>query len=629
MKKKLICLALSVVMLLGILPITSFAAGETTASILEYKGTNEKDWYTIGTETELNYFITYVQTKQASNYEVKACNVRLIADIDYTAADADAAAVTAGPTSEYSHWYGTFDGQNHTITGLKTALFCDLGNKANANTTTVIKDVTLIGSSIATRHYDSLFVMDVWNGNVTLQNCHVKNATVIDDNTNTNSARVGGLIGTIWGRDGMTLTVENCSVTDTTMTIDNVSGAVPIGGFVGFMRSNNTTQRTYTFRNCVSDVDITVDNSSTGSYAAGFIGGSLSSEDANNKNVTLNFINCVNYGDITFNKRPVAGITAISAGNVNLTNCANFGNLTGAGAFGLVAELKSDRASLSMENCLNAGQLTASGEAFSSISGEPNVKVGGLTAYLAWKNPASFKNSYDVTDALAIPKTSAVSLTATYNGEDVFKGNTTSGWTPDNYGTWAEKDPADVQGYAAATTLQGWDFGTTWMITSGYPVHISQFKATAKDQSANKIVYEGLQMTAVNNNETVEDKTDDTFNVRFVATINEDTFANVAQKIGFEIVMIEQGKEAVGLTKSSYTVYKSLIGFEDGQQKVYSAEDLGGDYLTAIAVNNVTANGTVTMIVRPFVLNKAGETLAGTPVVSVYTNGELVSQYAY
>ncbi|MBE6546513.1 MAG: hypothetical protein E7668_03615 [Ruminococcaceae bacterium] len=529
MKRKLICLALSVVMLLSILPLAIFAAEETTAPITEY-GTTTADWYTIGTVAELNWFIEKESTSSFT------CNVRLIENIDYTAEGATAP--TAAPRAEYSEFTGTFDGNDKTIKGATTVILCCI------NGTSTVKDLTLLDSTVEVGDYGGVLATDMWgSGNtVTVENVQVKNATVTGVSS---AARFGGLIGTIWDKGDFTLKVTNCTVSGTTTLGSGVNNLIGAAAFVGFFRGNAGGTCTVNFTDCVADMDFNVAaGNSVG--VAGFIGNSYSNIKSGS---TATFTNCVNYGDITSaTNKPVAGFSTLKIINIAMTNCVNFGTMTSTDANGLV-----------------------------------NDTTGTIT----------LTDCYDTAEAVAVPT---------------------------DKGDYAACDiaVADAQGYKAAATFADWSFGTDWMLTNGYPVPASIFEATAKAQNDKAIVYEGVQYTEANEN---------AFNVRFVATISEETFA-AAQQIGYDVVMVEAGKAPVGATFTSDTVYKSLVGYEEDEQVVYNAEEFGGDYLSAIAINNVTASGTVTLIVRPYVLTEAG-TQAGIPVACVFTEGALVAQYAY
>ncbi|MBE6546514.1 MAG: hypothetical protein E7668_03620 [Ruminococcaceae bacterium] len=530
MKRKLICLALSVVMLLGILPLAIFATEETTAPITQY-GTETADWYTIGTVAELNHFIQ--MEKGSANLN---CNIRLTADIDYTAEGATAP--TSAPQAECSMWQGTFDGNNKTIKGAKTAILCCIQG------TSTVKNLTLLDSTIAAGQYDGVLATDIWGpSTITIQNVHVKNATL----TNAQIAARLGLIGTSWGKGNITLNVSDCTVEGTATFGANLTGVCAAATYLGFIRSYGAYTYAFNFSNCIAAMDFTLANNN-GTGVSGFLGQKWGSEDLSG--LTATFTNCVNYGDITNTSTgPVAGFSAVKDGNVVMTDCVNFGDITGADANGLV-----------------------------------NDTTGTVT----------LTDCYDTAEAVAVP---------------TGKGDYAS----------VDISAASAQGYAAATTFADWSFGTDWMLTNSYPVPASLLDLAPKGQSENAIVYEGVQYTA---------EAEGIFNVRFVTTISEETFDTSAE-IGYEVIVVEEGKAGKSLNRSTDTVYESLTGWVEGERVVYHAEDFDGDYLSAVAINGVTATKTVTIIVRPYVLDALGNTQNGLPVACVFTDGALVAQYAY
>jgi len=690
MKKKLLCLALSLVMLLGILPMAVFATEETVASITEF-GTTEADVYTIGTAAELNKFI------ELAGQAAFTGNVRLTDNIDFTA---EGVTETPKKVTAEGAFTGVFDGNEKTITGLESPLFYSVHGSGDEAAPTVIKDVTVTGTHITAWDYGvymSLFAVEVNTAaHINFENCHVTDSSFKPTDAASGNARVGGLIGTVW-QPVTVLNVTGCSVTESEMTLNGGGKWALVGGLVGWDRGGDNA-KTLTFENCITDVDVTVTNvadSNSRCRAAGLLGGAYSATAD-----SVIFTDCVNYGDISISAHRASGLLCGSLKSVELTNCANYGVITGkVNAAGLLCDdsttvtmkncvnygnLTADNAviglvyggvktqtyencanfgtltspdctgliygtatnksqKMTLTDCLNAGELNATNNAYGvvrntkqentinitrclNIGTMTGTKQYDLVGYLGYKSTYNFVDSFGVNDVeVAESGTTTVYVNCTYSGA-------TQKATTADAAVALLKEVAQagssLKGYAGAEKLKSWDLGNTWVLTNEYPQLAAFFEPKTADQSTNAIVYEGVQYTAVDNKETAEDATDDTFNVRFVASISEETF-ETAQKIGYEIVMIEQGKAAAGLSKTDSTVYKTLVGYEDEEQMVYTAEDFGGDYLSAIAINNVTANGTVTMIVRPFVINAENETLKGTPVVSVFVDGVLSCQYAY
>jgi len=636
MKKRIICLALSVVMLMSILPLAIFATEPNEKPISAY-GTESADCYLISSAEDLNTFIEKLGTSTTSSEFTG--NFRItVKEIDYIKEG-----VTPKKLSAKS-WFkaGTFDGNGCVIKGLQSPLFGTIRGTADAAHPTVIKNVTLDGTTIQEWAWGDneieigILGLFVSTGYTNVENVHVVNGTINPGNS-AGGIRVGGLLAGLYCTSGSAnLQIKDCSVTSTTITLNSTAGLGYAGGLLGWIRGGATDITlnmencinganiaytsvdvdsvaggmtsvgysikggTYTFKNCVNTGTI------SGATAAGIIGLAHNNKPLNGV-ATFNYTNCVNYGSITSSKKNAYGITGIVYGVSTLTNCANFGSVTATtseaqalAVFGAPVE----KQTVILNNCLNAGTLTA-------------TYVRGLMGYIGYKSTIGIKDSYDVTGAPGIATSSSdVTLEYTYNG-------TTMNIIPDSETTyeWTKGDASIAKGYAAAATFKDWNFGTDWMLTNGYPVPAVLFEATANDQSDNAIVYEGVQYTATD---------DGVFDVRFVTTISQETFDN-AQLLGYEVVMVEAGAAAAGLTCTTTTVYKELIGYDEetDEELTYSAEDFGGDYMSAVSIEGVTASKTVTMIVRPWVLSSTNKTLAGTPVVCVFTNGELVCQYAY
>ncbi len=114
------------------------------------------------------------------------------------------------------------DGQGHSIKGLNAPL---LGNCYFGNTSIEIKNLTLIGSTVADKFYNGLgsaaFVAYADNtAYVILDNCHLKDSTITATGDFTG---IGGLIG----YSSSDLTITNCSVTNCTISgAQNSAGAI-------------------------------------------------------------------------------------------------------------------------------------------------------------------------------------------------------------------------------------------------------------------------------------------------------------------------------------------------------------------------------------------------------------------
>ena len=111
---------------------------------------------------------------------------------------------------------------------------------------------------------------------------------------------------------------------------------------------------------------------------------------------------------------------------------------------------------------------------------------------------------------------------------------------------------------------------------------------------------------------------DTTFKTRFIATIDDYTKYS---SVGFDIQL---GGNSVREYKCQ-TVYSSVCGtLETGTTKVYSAVELGGNYIYCITINNMKVSENYEIIVTPFVY-RGSEKISGASYKLTYANGDVVS----
>lgn len=143
---------------------------------------------------------------------------------------------------------GTFDGNNHTISNLKTSDFTT--NHATAgffgSITGTVKNLTLTNVNITSSHYAGGIVGYSSANGAVIENCHVNGGTITstpeytgttDDSTNgyDNGDKVGGIIGYMVVSDK----VENCSVSNVT-----IKAYRDLGGIVGYAQNGGLTNNT-------------------------------------------------------------------------------------------------------------------------------------------------------------------------------------------------------------------------------------------------------------------------------------------------------------------------------------------------------------------------------------------------
>ncbi len=290
--KKRISFILAAIMLLAVMipAIPVSAAATDTFSVSNYNSATE---FTVSTPTDmLNFYdAVYGQGMDFSGKTVKMANDIVMNDkTDYenwgTTAPANKLEVT-GATAVY--FKGTFDGDNHTLTGVYSHKVPNshwtggVGLFPFVNGTVVIKNLTIDGFYFASdatyKHPDA----NTTNGavgtvvgyaqqcNLTITNCTVKNGVVAGDADDV----VGGFVGYA---SGTKLTTKDCAVQST-----KVAGSDIAGGAVGVAFAQNGTRteaQTLIFENFTVENTVTVDGATIGGIIGKSINNATSGGDA-------------------------------------------------------------------------------------------------------------------------------------------------------------------------------------------------------------------------------------------------------------------------------------------------------------------------------------------------------------
>ena len=276
---------LSLILVFSLLPANALAAGSAAAADL-----------TISTAEEWTSFANTV----AGGDDYSGKTVVLAKDIDLGGSEGNPTAM-AGKWVSYSDikaFAGTFDGQNHTVSGI---YFQDsAGGKYHGGlfgkVTGTVKNVTVRGTVTGT-----LFVAGIaYQLSGTMENCH--NYVNVTGNGNA----VAGIVGNMQAG----AEVKNCSNFGT--IINHVGSNANTGGIVGSTGASGTISGCYNGGNLSSAANV------------GGIAG-----NAANKNVKIE--NCYNAGSITStsNNSSVGGILGRSVATIS--NCYNVGKVSNAG----------------------------------------------------------------------------------------------------------------------------------------------------------------------------------------------------------------------------------------------------------------------------------------------------------
>jgi len=250
----------------------------TESSTINADVDEEKTFIPIYTEAQLAKIGSSEQvTVNGNNYEfAKSSNYKLMNDIE----------ITAESWTPITGMNGIFDGQNHTISGLKI-------NVANGGANT-----TFEGQNNAS----GLFA----NFAGEIRNLNISSASVTGETTGDNPG-TGILVGHTTG----TTVIVNCNITDSTMSVQSTN----VGAFVGHVNANSALR----ISGCTNSTTI------NGTYnIGGFVGCIYESEEP------VIIENSTNTGAITeggeYNFGGFVGYIGINR-NTEIKNCTNSGDI--------------------------------------------------------------------------------------------------------------------------------------------------------------------------------------------------------------------------------------------------------------------------------------------------------------
>ena len=191
------------------------------------------------------------------------------------------------------HFEGIFDGQGHTIYGLKVAsrssgdraaLFCSAAGNAQ------FKDFTIDGAKIIYPgdgdDYYAAGVVGTIYGNLTFENITVKNSRITGNN------KVAGLIA----HDGSStqITIDNCHILDSYIASEDLEDGGCVGGMIGYYATGQAGKENNISNSSVEGCTIIGVNSSNSGKRANseFIGSIKTKAD-----MVLNITDCILEGN--------------------------------------------------------------------------------------------------------------------------------------------------------------------------------------------------------------------------------------------------------------------------------------------------------------------------------------------
>ncbi len=327
--------------------------------------------YTISDKEDLLKFVELC--KQANNY-FQGSTVLLTEDIVLN--EGWIASATA-PTGEGSNiwipitcFLGTFDGQNHSISGLYVLMgkdcsavktpsgdkFENVGIRAglfailSGNAT--VKNLTISNSYMTVKQgagaLAGMVSKGVADGAVTIDNVTVNVDVILEGTPDTNTVGVGGLVG----KNDKELIIQNC--TNNGKLQVNGSKAEGVGGIIGYASAKLTVT------DCTNEGDICGKK-----YVAGILGAEYAYDGQ------ISITSGINRGNITINGEDGGGIVGGGwnwTGTCTLTGCENFGSITkGSRYVGGIIGNSDNAAQTTLKDCINHGEVSS--ETFAACLG--------------------------------------------------------------------------------------------------------------------------------------------------------------------------------------------------------------------------------------------------------------------
>ena len=395
--------------------------------------TEENSWH-IYTSEQLKYFADFVNGELT---EEEKGNLSITEDtIVYLEADLDlgARANEKGEKVVGSEWtpigiettsafVGTFEGNNHYITGIYVNIEGNFGGIfGNSNT---IKNLTIKNSYIKGANCSGGIVGALRTG--TIENCHNINAVV-----NVDSITAGGVVGQLETKaincsntgnvsgnkqtGGVAGYASNSSTISSCYNTGNVSGDKNTGGVAGYARISSTISNCYntgnvsgneftggvagyaynssTISSCYNTGNVSGDNYTGGvaGYAHNFstISSCYNTGNVSGDNYTggvisgvytsSNISNCYNIGTVTGNGKRIGGIVGNAGPSSIISSCYNTGDVTGN-----ATENESNIGGIAgitfgtIDNCYNTASITGNGGAVGGILGQIGVGTSGVS----------------------------------------------------------------------------------------------------------------------------------------------------------------------------------------------------------------------------------------------------------
>ena len=329
--------------------VSTQAAEEiSTQALTQGTGTAENP-YRIDTADDLKAFRDKVNGGNTSACALLTSNITLDKNESWT------------PIGTRSNKYaGTFDGDNHTISGINVnnsdyAGLFGVGNVSDG-ASPVIKNLTISKSSIISTGNDA-GTFAGWSGG-TFINCH----TTSDVNVQ-GTGEVGGIVGYYQIKMSATSTMEQCSNLATVTEKNTNSKNGIAGGLVG-----NISNGLLTINNSFNAGSISSETTGKVQYIGGLVG------RTSTRPFTAN--NVYNVGSVTVSNAGtnVGGLIGNAQGEVTITNAYEHGtvantNGTGGAIVGIAG------GAVTLKNVYKTGSLADKLDGVGTVTGPASVKT--------------------------------------------------------------------------------------------------------------------------------------------------------------------------------------------------------------------------------------------------------------
>ena len=476
-----------------------------------------------------------------------------------------------------------------------------LGGIIGSSATLISIEGCVNSGDIQSQSFAAGMVGDVGTAAVMLKNC-LNSGDITAATISSNDAGAGGMFGRINnGADKNNgCIIEGCLNTGKiTASTSGTGAAINAGGLVGYAQLKRDRKTVAIIESAnFGEVD-------SGVNAGGAIGNlnsaTVSSGDINDDEIYVSdFVNAAN---VTAQKK-AGGL----AGSFNGTS----GKIIRFITVGVITGYNGGTA-------INTGSSCAIFGTWAQECGTDELEVvdffysnnGVQNVFGLWANLGTTKDNYKA------------SYTATNQSFDLEPGVTNAGesspgtnlsiynkfFVENGY----KADPTDFYAEKGAAIFSAFGLGVDWMLTSTVPVPASVF-ALMEDKTVVKgdVDYIGYQKNA-----------EDTLSsIRVIVGLNKLDYENT----GFELYLVQDGKEVTMADKNTTTVYTSLNVYDkDGNLGTpYTAD--GYSYLSAITVSFSAdaLSDANTLIVKPYV-TVSGVKMYGTScaIVIVKDGGEL------